>query len=61
VKDLRILQLIWPLPEELTHFKKKPIHYLSHLLGHEGPGSVLSLLKKKGWANALVAGPNDGI
>ena len=31
--------------------------YISHLLGHEGEGSVLSYLKAKGWANELSAGP----
>ena len=28
----------------------------SHLLGHEGPGSILASLKTKGWATAIVAG-----
>lgn len=31
--------------------------YISHLLGHEGEGSILSYLKNKGWANELSAGP----
>jgi insulysin len=30
------------------------------LVGHEGVGSILSLLKKKGWANYLSAGPSHG-
>ena len=29
---------------------------VGHLLGHEGPGSLLSLLKARGWADALCAG-----
>lgn len=33
--------------------------YLSHLVGHEGSGSLLSLLKAKGWANGLSAGPYE--
>ena len=37
-------------------YRAKPQGYLSHLLGHEGSGSVLSLLKKKGLANELSAG-----
>ena len=28
---------------------------MSHLLGHEGKGSLLSYLKAKGWANSLWA------
>jgi insulysin len=33
---------------------------LSHLIGHEGDGSILSLLKQKGWANYLSAGCSGG-
>jgi secreted Zn-dependent insulinase-like peptidase len=33
-----------------------PLRYLSHLLGHESEGSILSLLRAKGWANGLSAG-----
>jgi hypothetical protein len=31
------------------------IRYLSHLIGHESGGSILSALKAKGWANGLGA------
>jgi insulysin len=31
--------------------------YLSVLIGHEGMGSLLSLLKNKNWATSLTAGP----
>ena len=33
---------------------------MSHLLGHEGDGSILSLLKRKGWALELSAGLYSG-
>ena len=33
--------------------------YLANLLGHEGKGSILSLLKKKSWANGLGAGTHN--
>jgi insulysin len=29
---------------------------VSHLVGHEGTGSILAALKKKGWVNTLEAG-----
>lgn len=29
---------------------------MSHLIGHEGPGSILSALKARGWSNNLIAG-----
>jgi insulysin len=28
----------------------------AHLLGHEGPGSLLSELKRRGWATSLQSG-----
>jgi insulysin len=56
VKDLRNLALYWPLPSMKDHYLKKPTHYVSHLIGHESEGSLLSLLKKKGWGYELVAG-----
>ncbi|KAI5300952.1 Insulinase (Peptidase M16), partial [Ascosphaera pollenicola] len=36
----------------------QPGRYLMHLIGHEGPGSILSALKSAGWANNLFAGPH---
>eukprot|EP00058_Branchiostoma_floridae_P015652 XP_002601140.1 hypothetical protein BRAFLDRAFT_75587 [Branchiostoma floridae] len=47
---------IHPFQEE--HLR--PGHYLGHLIGHEGPGSLLSLLKAKGWVNSLVGGQREG-
>ena len=37
-------------------YKTKPLRLISHCIGHEGPGSLLSLLKAKGWATELGAG-----
>lgn len=34
----------------------QPYHYVSHLLGHESDGSLLSALKKAGWSDSLMAG-----
>lgn len=59
VKDIRHLEISFPIPETRKWYKYQPCHYLSHLLGHEGKGSVLSLLKKKGWALGLSAGSLD--
>lgn len=40
-------------------YKKKPDDYLTHLLGHEGPNSLLSLLIDEGLASELVVGVED--
>ncbi|XP_072943184.1 insulin-degrading enzyme isoform X2 [Epargyreus clarus] len=60
VKDLRSLSIDFPIPDTRKHYKSGPGHYLSHLLGHEGPGSLLSALKAKGWCNSLVGGTRIG-
>ncbi|UYV75847.1 hypothetical protein LAZ67_13001551 [Cordylochernes scorpioides] len=38
----------------------QPARYLGHLIGHEGPGSLLTELKARGWVNQLVAGYREG-
>lgn len=43
----------------LQNFRCKPDQYLSHLLGHEGKGSLLSYLRKKLWAVDLAAGTDS--
>lgn len=56
VKDHRGVSLTFPIPPVTAHLRTKPTLYISHLLGHEGKGSLLSLLKEKGWADALSSG-----
>ncbi|CAG8446861.1 15584_t:CDS:10 [Dentiscutata erythropus] len=53
VKDNHCLEITFPFPDQEPLYRTKPGRYLGHLIGHEGVGSVLSLLKKKGWANKL--------
>ncbi|KAJ3300130.1 Insulinase (Peptidase M16) [Borealophlyctis nickersoniae] len=60
VKDLRHLEITFPFPDEAPFYKLQPSRYISHLIGHEGGGSILSLLKSKGWALSLSAGSSRG-
>lgn len=58
VQNLRQVTLSFPIVytdenEKNDIMTKKPNYYVAHLIGHEGPGSLLSFLKKKGWANSL--------
>ncbi|KAL1865031.1 metalloprotease [Diaporthe australafricana] len=55
VKDLRELCLSFPFLDEDRLFESLPSWYISHLIGHEGPGSIMSHIKSKGWANGLSA------
>ncbi|XP_074574217.1 nardilysin-like [Curcuma longa] len=59
VKDVHVLELAWTLPCLHNEYLKKPEDYLAHLLGHEGRGSLLYLLKSKGLASALSAGVGE--
>jgi insulysin len=58
VFDMRVMDLYFPYPDEEDLYESQPGRYLSHLIGHEGPGSILAYLKNKGWANGLGAGPS---
>src|SRR3569833_611341 len=58
VMDTRELELSFPIFDESDMFETRPSGYISHLIGHEGPGSIMSYIKSKGWANALTAGAN---
>lgn len=56
IKNLRSLNFIFPMPEIDSLYAQKPLSFIAHLLGHEGQGSLLALLKEKGWAETLGAG-----
>lgn len=56
IKDVRSLHVAFPVPDLDPYKKSNPQHYLGHLIGHEGPGSLLSELKRHGWVNTLVGG-----
>jgi len=56
IQERRELDLVFPVPALKAHYKTKPLHYISHIIGYEGKGSLLSLLKERGWAEALTAG-----
>lgn len=56
VMDSRSLDIYFPYQDEEAMYKTHPQRYLGHLIGHEGPGSILAYIKAKGWANGLSAG-----
>ncbi|PSL16689.1 secreted Zn-dependent insulinase-like peptidase [Marinobacterium halophilum] len=57
LRETRLLSLSFPLPPIREHWQQKPLYYLSSLIGYEGSGSLLSLLKEKGWVRSLAASP----
>lgn len=59
VMDQRTLEICFPYQDEENLYESQPSRYISHLIGHEGPGSILAYTKAKGWANELSAGPSS--
>lgn len=60
VRDIRKVEIFWCLGR-LTEVnrRREAARAVGSLLGDEGEGSILSVLKEKGWANALSAGIAD--
>ena len=59
IKSMRKLTLYFPLPSVLRNNKdedQSPVSILSHLLGHEGAGSIFATLQSKGWISTLTCG-----
>ncbi|TPP63358.1 Insulin-degrading enzyme [Fasciola gigantica] len=56
LSDTHQLHLQWPIPDYSENYKSQPAAYVTHLLGHEGRGSLLSLFKRMGWVNRLSCG-----
>ncbi|CAI5777180.1 nardilysin [Podarcis lilfordi] len=59
IRKTHSLNITWALPPQEQHYRVKPLHYISWLVGHEGKGSVLSFLRKKFWALALYGGNGE--
>lgn len=59
VMDQRTLEICFPYPDEEYLYESQPSRYISHLIGHEGPGSILAYTKARGWVNGLSAGPSS--
>lgn len=56
VMEMRSLEVYFQYQDEEQLYETQPSHYLSHLIGHEGPGSILAYVKEKGWATGLSSG-----
>ncbi|KAI5318375.1 hypothetical protein L3X38_038083 [Prunus dulcis] len=59
IKEGHALRVAWPITPEIHHYKEGPCRYLSHLIGHEGEGSLYYILKTLGWATGLSAGEGE--
>jgi len=55
ISKVHSMDLQFPIREIQSLWKSKPTRYISHLIGHEGAGSLLSLLKSKQYVTDLYA------
>ena len=55
VMDSRLLDIYFRYQDEEEMYRTQPSRYIAHLIGHEGPGSILAYIKAKGWAHGLSA------
>ncbi|GAA6026785.1 hypothetical protein JCM8097_005860 [Rhodosporidiobolus ruineniae] len=60
IKDAPQLRIEFGLPDLRDYHATKPGNYVSHFVGHEGPGSILAELKARGWASSLSASSSNG-
>ncbi|KAG9014054.1 Insulinase (Peptidase M16) [Tulasnella sp. JGI-2019a] len=60
VMDFSAIEMNWCIPWQTPEWRVKPASFVTHFLGHEGPGSLHSYLKNKGWITYLSAGPSTG-
>jgi insulysin len=56
IRDRAVLTMQWKMDNQKKFYKQKPVDYLSHIVGHEGEGSILNYLQKNGLATELVGG-----
>ncbi|KAF9495865.1 hypothetical protein BDN71DRAFT_1447054 [Pleurotus eryngii] len=59
IMSFHAVEISFPLEYQPPFWRHKPANFLSHFVGHEGPGSLFSYLKNKGWVTSLSSGPQN--
>ena len=57
--DFHAIEISFPFQYQPPLWRHKPGQLLADLVGHEGPGSLHSYLKNKGWVTAIQSGPQE--
>ncbi|KAL4067799.1 Metalloenzyme, LuxS/M16 peptidase-like protein [Scleroderma citrinum] len=55
IMSFHAVEISFPLAWQPPLWEYKPGYFLSHFLGHEGPGSLFAYLKSNGWITSLSA------
>lgn len=56
VRECHELCITWQIPSQIPNWRSKPVDFLSHLMGHEASGSLLSYGRAQSWATDCSAG-----
>lgn len=56
LQDRRQLRFYFPIPDPINEYRTKPTQLIAHLLGDEGDGSLLAVLRDAGLADGLSTG-----
>lgn len=56
VKETYSIELVFPLPSLVQHYASVPAAYWGEVIGDEGHGSAISVLRDRGLASSLSAG-----
>lgn len=59
--DYHLLELSWKTPSYIHDYLSKPAYIVAAVLADESKGSLLSLLKEKGWCESLHVHPFDNL
>lgn len=60
LQDRRQLNFYFPVPDPTEDYRTKPTQLIAHLLGDEGDGSLLAVLRDAGLADGLSVGVGRG-
>lgn len=55
VNDFRRLDIVWDIPAFIADYRSMPCRLICSLIGDEGKGSILGLLKAREWADSVYA------
>jgi secreted Zn-dependent insulinase-like peptidase len=59
IKDEVLMEFFWVADSVRPFYQWHPERYVTHVIGHEGKNSLLSLLKAKDWASKIVSYSHD--
>ena len=57
IENVEMIKMCWDIPSFYNTPMASPVHFISHILGHEGKGTIHYLLYNHGYISKLTSGP----